>query len=123
MRLTASRSCLGSLCPTSAFFGVTLPRWSALRIDGSELRQLLAGARVELAEPRVAAVGARQQLGLVQQAVVADQVDERLLVPVAVVASLIPWSAPAIRRSRMIWLIGATPFGHASMQLKQCVQS
>ena len=37
--------------------------------------------------------------------------------------SLIPWSAFAIRRRRMIWLIGATPFGHASMQLKQCVQS
>jgi hypothetical protein len=32
-------------------------------------------------------------------------------------------SEPAIRRSRMIWLIGATPLGHASMQLKQCVQS
>ena len=37
--------------------------------------------------------------------------------------SSISWSAPAIRRSRMIWLIGATPFGQASMQLKQCVQS
>ena len=37
--------------------------------------------------------------------------------------SSMPWSEPAIRRSRMIWLIGATPFGHASMQLKQCVQS
>ena len=37
--------------------------------------------------------------------------------------SSIPWSPPAIRRSRMIWLIGATPLGHASMQLKQWVQS
>ena len=32
-------------------------------------------------------------------------------------------SLPARRRRRMIWLIGATPFGHASMHLKQCVQS
>ena len=32
-------------------------------------------------------------------------------------------SWPARRRSRMIWSIGATPFGQASTQLKQWVQS
>ncbi len=32
-------------------------------------------------------------------------------------------SSPALRRRRMIWSIGATPFGQASMQLKQWVQS
>ena len=37
--------------------------------------------------------------------------------------SSISCSEPAIRRSRMIWLIGATPLGQASMQLKQWVQS
>ena len=37
--------------------------------------------------------------------------------------SSISWSEPAMRRRRMIWLIGATPLGHASMQLKQWVQS
>ena len=37
--------------------------------------------------------------------------------------SSMSWSALAIRRSRMIWLIGATPLGQASMQLKQWVQS
>ena len=37
--------------------------------------------------------------------------------------SSIPSSRPASRRSRMIWSIGATPFGQASMQLKQWVQS
>ena len=71
-------------------------------------------------------------------AVVADLVQGRLLRPDGqcgiVVPSGIytdmgatglrkPETAPAIRRSRMIWLIGATPFGQASMQLKQCVQS
>ena len=30
---------------------------------------------------------------------------------------------PAMRRRRMIWSIGATSFGHASTQAKQCVQS
>ena len=49
--------------------------------------------------------------------------DERVLVAVAVVAVVDPEVAAAIRRSRMIWLIGATPFGQASMQLKQWVQS
>ena len=40
-----------------------------------------------------------------------------------------PWfwssmsSSSAARRSRMIWSIGATPFGQASMQEKQWVQS
>ena len=40
-----------------------------------------------------------------------------------------PWfwstmpSPPAARRSRMIWSIGATPFGQASMHEKQWVQS
>jgi hypothetical protein len=37
--------------------------------------------------------------------------------------SSISWSWVAARRRRMIWSIGATPFGHASMQLKQWVQS
>ena len=32
-------------------------------------------------------------------------------------------SSPARRRRRMIWSIGATPLGQASMQLKQWVQS
>ncbi len=32
-------------------------------------------------------------------------------------------SLPAARRRRMIWSIGATPLGQASMQLKQWVQS
>ena len=37
--------------------------------------------------------------------------------------SSISKSEPALRRSRMIWLIGSTPLGQASMQLKQWVQS
>ncbi len=68
----AGRS-LGILCGFRAPVGVTLRRISALTIDGSELMQLFAGGRVEFAEPRVAAVGARKQLGLPQQAVVLDQ--------------------------------------------------
>ena len=41
---------------------------------------------MELAEPRVAAVAARQQLGLIQQPVIPDQGHERTLMPAAVVA-------------------------------------
>ena len=37
--------------------------------------------------------------------------------------SSIPCSSPAARRRRMIWSIGATPLGHASMHEKQWVQS
>ena len=37
--------------------------------------------------------------------------------------SLISKSRVARRRSRMIWFIGATPFGQTSTQLKQWVQS
>ena len=40
---------------------------------------------MELAEPRVAAIGARHHLGLVQQTVVVDQADHRGLVALAVV--------------------------------------
>src|ERR1044071_5489993 len=49
-------------------------------------QQLLLGGRVELAEPVRAAVGLRQQLGLPEPAVPADQLDERRLVALAVVA-------------------------------------
>ena len=54
--------------------------------DRQRVDQLERRGRRELAEERVAAVGARQQLGLPQQAVVLDEADERLLVTLAVVA-------------------------------------
>ena len=71
----------------------------------------------------LAAVGVGEQVGLVQQPVAADVLDERVLVAVAVVAVIDLRSEPAFRRRRMIWLIGSTPLGQASMQLKQWVQS
>jgi len=43
--------------------------------------------------------------------------------PVAVVAVVDLVVVAGDPPRRMIWLIGATSFGHASMQLKQCVQS
>ena len=57
----------------------------ALDRDGQRGEQLFAGGGMELAEPRVAAIGARHHLGLVQQAVVLDQADHRGLVALAVV--------------------------------------
>ena len=65
---------------------LTLRRAGALLHDrGQRAQQLFRGRRSEFAEPRVAAVGARQQLGLPQQAVVLDERGESGLVALAVV--------------------------------------
>ena len=60
---------------------------------------------------------------LVERAPLLDDPQERLLVAVAVVVSLISKSSVARRRRRMIWSIGATSFGQTSTHWKQCVQS
>src|SRR6476646_4531545 len=63
----------------------SLPRRRLPRASAPPRRRARRPRR-ELAEERVAAVGARQQLGLPQQAVVLHEADERLLVALAVVA-------------------------------------
>ena len=54
-------------------------------MTGQRAQQLLAGDRGELGEPRVAAVGAGDQLGLVEQPVVAHEARDSRLVALAVV--------------------------------------
>jgi hypothetical protein len=90
------------------------------RLDDRRQRLISSGDGPRVQLP---AVGVREQVRLVQEAVALDVLDERVLVAVPLLRSSISSSVPALRRRRMIWLIGATPFGQASMQLKQWVQS
>ena len=85
------RSSLGSFGGMIAFLGVTLPRSRALAITGSELTSS-APAAGGTCRRRVAAIGARQQLGLPQQAVV-------LLTSVT---NAVSWRSPLLR-STMWW--------------------
>ena len=70
-------------------------------IDRQRVEQLGAGRGVELAEPRVAAVGARQQLGLAQQAVVADRAS----------TNAASWRSPLLRSSMCVVVAGACGAG------------
>ena len=88
MRLTALRSAAGSLCGLRTAADRYLASQQRLGDRGQRARQLGRRRRLELRQGRVAGVGARQQLGLVEQPVLPDQRDERRLVALAVVGVL-----------------------------------